>query len=243
MTRPFRATTLGVALATALQAMPSAVPPAAASETCEMGLSFGLDTTGSLSPAMVRSMRSQFAEALTAPEIVEALVAARASIHVYEWSGTRDQTTVVDWTAPGDADALAAAAEIVGGRTERVSGGTALGAAILYGAAAVDRSGCWDSALNLIADGHGVSDIYIGPPVEVAKLEIDPWLTINAVLIAGDRLVDMYETEVIQGPGSFVLLAEGIEDFGRAIEEKIRREMNVRLRVPYRHLPRHAPPL
>lgn len=226
MTQTFRAATLGIPLVAALGVAP------ASAEQCEMGLSFGLDTTGSLSPAMVQTMRTQFADALTAPEIVDVIVGARASIHVYEWSGTRDQTTVVDWTAPGDPEALAAAAETVGSRTGRVSGGTALGAAILYGAAAVDRSGCWDNALNLIADGHGVSDIYIGPPVDVAKLEIDPWLTINAVLIAGDRLVEMYESEVIQGPGSFIVLAEGVEDFGRAIQEKIKREMNVRLQPP-----------
>ncbi len=46
-------------------------------------------------------------------------------------------------------------------------------------------------------------------------------------------LDDYYRKEVITGAGSFIVVADGFEDFGRAIREKLKRELS----PPVAHLP------
>jgi hypothetical protein len=49
----------------------------------------------------------------------------------------------------------------------------------------------------------------------------------SATREAQDDLVDYYTREVIRGPSAFVEVADGFEDFARAMEVKLVRELGV----------------
>ena len=54
-------------------------------------------------------------------------------------------------------------------------------------------------------------------------------VTVNGLAIVTDdpNLTGYYERRVIRGPGSFVITANGYEDFARAIKLKLLREIRV----------------
>jgi hypothetical protein len=187
---------------------------------CNLGLAFALDSTSSLSVAQVHEMRRGLAAALVHPEVAGLFDAHGVSVYVYEWAGERTQRTIVDWTAPGAAGAaegaLRLAADEAVGR-----GATAIGEALLHGYAAFLRSGCWDGALNLVADGYGGGDAYVGMGPAAAREQIDRWFPINVVLVAAPHLEADYREWVLQGPAPFVIHAEGPGDFAAVMRRKI----------------------
>jgi hypothetical protein len=185
-----------------------------------LGLAFGLDSTASLRREQVLEMRAEFAAALTHPNILRVIDEHSVSIFVYEWGSARQQRTILDWTAPG-ADGIHAAAATILDDTAMFRGATAIGEALLYGYAAWRESGCYDGAVNLVADGFGRTDSYVGIGQEAARAEIGRWFSINVILIAGGHLDELYRTTVIQGAGAFVVHAEGISDFAETVRHKI----------------------
>jgi hypothetical protein len=59
-------------------------------------------------------------------------------------------------------------------------------------------------------------------------------MTVNALVIDagpedGDLLLDWFQSEVLRGPAAFSILADGYEDFERAMTEKLRREVELPL--------------
>ena len=65
------------------------------------------------------------------------------------------------------------------------------------------------------------------PPDQARHAAIDRNITINGLAItAEDRdLASYYETQVIAGPGAFVMTAASIEEFARVMRTKLLREI------------------
>ncbi|ROU00354.1 DUF1194 domain-containing protein [Histidinibacterium lentulum] len=207
---------------------------------CRQALVLGLDVSGSVDGAEYRLQRDGVAAALTAPEVAEALFAGPGHVRlaVFEWSGPAAQRVLLPWTEIGDAEALAGAVAVLhGGVRQQSEPTTALGAAILTGARMLrEQNGvCWQLTLDLSGDGKSNT----GPrPGEIDPGALPGRMVVNGLVIgaeadvAGPRrlveigeLVAYFRAEVLRGPGAFVEVALGFEEFEAAMRRKLVREL------------------
>ena len=147
---------------------------------------------------------------------------------MFEWSGQRNQTIVVDWKLIETQRDLLAVAEKIRQpyRTEKLSPtslGNALGFAARHFTAA---PACLRQTLDVSGDGTN-NDGY--PPASAYRAYDYSGVVVNALAIGGAQhlpsLVRYFEIEVIKGPGAFVEVADDHEDFERAMRRKLEREL------------------
>jgi len=203
---------------------------------CRQALALGLDVSGSVDAVEYRLQLDGLASALLRADVAQAFLAfpeAPVRLYVYEWADWGDQRRILDWRTVNDAADLAAVAAILRG-TQRVAMGksTAIGDAILAGAAALARQpDCARPTLDLSGDGQSNT----GPrPRDVAA----PGITINGLVVGAaaraysdtrealvGELKSYYTNEVIRGPGAFVEIAAGFADFEAAMARKLLKEL------------------
>ncbi|TCP41393.1 DUF1194 domain-containing protein [Rhodovulum marinum] len=217
-------------------ALALALTAGAAQADCRQALAIGLDVSGSVDAREYRLQIDGLAGALNHPEVRAALLQmpnAPVALAVYEWSGAADQRLVLPWTAIDGPETLAAvAARLRGTARAEASRTTAIGAALMRGAALLaERPECWRHTLDLTGDGKSNE----GPrPREVpAGAE-----TVNALVIGIESAARMdhaeadlaeltayFHAEVIRGPEAFVETAQGFADFEAAMVRKLLREL------------------
>lgn len=215
-------------------------PAAVAAEDCRQALALGLDVSGSVDAVEYDLQLRGLAFALRQPDVHAAFLAfpdAPVRLYIYEWSGLFSQTELVPWTAitsVAQLDEIAVYLETPEGRPRQAE--TAVGIAMLYGAKALStQAACWRRTLDISADGKS----NIGPAPQ--DLDRDPMLeglTVNALIVGieaaltqGPRsdsvpeLSAYYKEYVIRGADAFVEVAVGYDDYARAIEQKLLREL------------------
>lgn len=211
-----------------------------AQEACRQALAFGLDVSGSVDSREYRQQLQGLSMALRHPEVQDALLAIPASpvtLAVFEWSGPEDQSLLIPWTAMTDAfhlEAFASTLENIERSPAEQS--TALGRAVVYGAALLgQKPDCWKRTLDISGDGKSNT----GPqPQDIAPGVLND-ITVNALVIGADPLDhgDQRQAEisdlsayfkayVIRGPGSFVEVALGFDDYEAAMVRKLKRELS-----------------
>jgi hypothetical protein len=200
----------------------------------------GLDVSGSVDAVEYDLQLRGLAFALRQKTVQEAFLAypeAPVRLYIYEWSGLFSQTELVPWTAIASAeelDNIATYLETPEGRPRQAE--TAVGIAMLYGAKALSTQAlCWKRTLDISADGKS----NIGPaPWDLDRDVMLEGLTINALVVGieaalsqgprSDSVPELsaYYTEyVIRGADAFVEVAIGYDDYARAIEQKLLREL------------------
>ena len=206
---------------------------------CRQALALGLDISGSVDPTEYRLQMDGLATALGSEAVRQALWAVPGTwvdLAVFEWSGPEDLRLTVPFmslTVPAELDAVIARLR----NTTRPAGdpSTAIGSAMKQGAGLLRRRDCWDRVLDLSGDGPANT----GPrPRSVQDTLGD--VTVNALVIGGDAtgsgdrratgpadLSAYFRAEVIHGPGAFVETALGFDDYARAMERKLLRELQV----------------
>jgi len=202
--------------------------PVDARTDCRLALVLALDVSSSVDPVEDRLQRSGLAAALMAEDVRAAILADpdfHVALHVFEWSGRYQQSTLLDWqmlrTVEDISDAAAALAE-----STRVYANfpTALGYALGHAWAALDRGpACEKKTVDVSGDGR--NNAGFGPQTALRHFDFSD-ITVNGLAIGGlqDRLPEYYQDEVIHGPGAFVEIATGFDDFQRAMERKLIRE-------------------
>ncbi|WP_342747220.1 DUF1194 domain-containing protein [Oceaniglobus roseus] len=199
---------------------------------CRLALALGLDISSSVDAAEDALQRQGLAAALRAPEVAAAVFASAepVALAVFEWSGRDQQDLVLDWTllrAPEDLEA--AAERIARSRRSYAEFPTAIGQALIFAAALFATAPpCLYRTLDLSGDGTHND----GPsPIAAYRLPLYREATVNALAITGasDGLVDYYTDTVLHGPGAFLEIADGFEDFARAMRRKLLREMGARM--------------
>lgn len=203
---------------------------------CRQALALALDVSGSVDAGEYRLQLDGLAEALTTPAVSGAILASGAPIalYVFEWSGPQYQRVLVPWTLIHDRPTLTGVARTLAETRRRPAPpSTALGTAMATGAMALRQApDCWTSTLDISGDGKSNT----GPrPQDVDDLPALAGVTVNGLVIltvdsmgAGpgmDDLVSYFENRVIRGPGAFVEVANGFEDYARAMERKLLREI------------------
>jgi hypothetical protein len=198
--------------------------PAAATGRVAAALVLAIDVSGSVSAERYVLQRDGIASVFADPEI-ERVLGDGLAVAVMEWSD--GHTVIVPWTVlrrRADAERLArriAAAP----RSPGIS--TELSLALLAAADLVDRCGCEAARRIIDVSGDGPNN---GPiSTAIARDEVVArGIQVNGLPIvtpAEPDLAQWYARNVVGGDGAFMVVAQGFEDFARAMRRKLLQEI------------------
>ncbi len=214
----------------ALAFMSVASAPAQATEDVDLQLILMVDASGSIDEREFALQRLGYARAFKNPRVVNAIrsgALGKIAVAYAEWTGPTLQTMVIGWTLLTDAASAHAFADELERRPRALfSGGTAVGSGILLGAAASEARPF--AAVRRGIDGSGDGATNRGLPAAIARDQVVArGFTVNGLpILTDDPFLDRYyETNVIGGPGAFMIAAKGFEDFAAAILAKLVREI------------------
>lgn len=205
--------------------------PVAAAE-CRLALVLALDVSSSVDPREDRLQRGGTVAALISPEVEAAFFASDlpVALAVYEWSGRYNQEIILDWVLIRNRADLVAAAEVVAASERSYADfPTAMGYALGFGAGMLERApDCVRQVIDMAGDGQNNE----GFPPSAAYREF-PFdgvtvngLVVNAADFEGEvGLIAFYKSQVLHGPGAFLVIADGFEDYERAMRTKLEREL------------------
>jgi len=197
---------------------------------CALELILAVDVSGSIDSNEFNLQANGLAEAFENPSLAVAISALDGGMLVTltHWSGSTRHRQMTRWHHVVDATTMAAfAAEIrAAGRAWR-NFSTAIGEAMVHAAevSATAPMRCKRRVIDV--SGDGVSNEGRAPR-GVANALAAQGYTVNGLVIRGadPDPVAHYRTEVITGPGAFVEVAEGFQDYPRAILRKLLREID-----------------
>ena len=201
-------------------------------ETCRLALALAMDISTSVDETEDALQRQGLAAALVSPEVVEAFFSSPVPVALaaYEWSGRTTQSIILNWTLIEDEADLLIAASTIRQSTRSDSGSaTAMGYALSFGASLMTQAPpCLFQVIDLSGDGsnndgYGPDKAYKHPYFDTIVVN---GLVINAADFEGELfLVPFFENNVLHGPGAFLEIAQGFEDFERAMRRKLEREL------------------
>lgn len=222
--------TLSKGAATAAVALVFSVSFAAAN--CRLALVLAIDVSNSVDKAEDILQRNGLANALIAPEVQQAMFASDFNVAVaaFEWSGKHHQQMLFDWiTMDGPTALLTASNKVRNSSRGQTDFPTALGHALDYAADLFDHAPhCLARTIDVAGDGKN-NDGY-DPSSAYASGRFDA-ITVNGLVIrvidlgVDDGVVPYYRSQVIRGHGAFVEVAQGFEDYERAMRRKLEREL------------------
>ncbi len=196
---------------------------------CRLALLLALDVSASVDPREDALQRGGLARALLDPAVVDAFLAdpeRGVSLGIFEWSGPYAQAGLVDWLDIASQDDLALAAGVLAGsERSRDDMPTALGYALGHAARLFDTGpDCDARTLDVSGDGRNNEGF---PPGSAYRAYAFSGVTVNGLAIAGGEagVAEYYRTELIHGPGAFVIEADGFRDYERAMRVKLLREL------------------
>ncbi|QQA42442.1 DUF1194 domain-containing protein [Pelagovum pacificum] len=195
---------------------------------CDTALALAIDVSGSVSKREYAIQTEGLAVAFLDEVVAEALVSGQSAVLVVQWTGLSRQAVTLDWRRIGTHDDVVALAEEV--RTmprEWDMFSTAIGDALAFTVREFDDvADCERRIIDISSDGtsnEGMLPQLLGPTLDRAEI------TVNALVITGaePNLPDYFRQAVIHGPGAFVEVAAGYEDYPRAIRSKLLQELTV----------------
>lgn len=205
--------------------------PAQAVE-CRLALALAIDVSSSVDAVEDTLQRSGVVAALTAPEVQAAFFATDlpVALAVYEWSGRYNQEILLDWIMIDSPAALLRAAEAVAAsKRSHNDFPTAMGYALGFGAQLLERGPtCLRKTLDMAGDGQSNEGF---PPASAYREFPFQDVTVNGLVVnAADfegevGLIAFYRGEVLHGPGAFLIVADGFDDYENAMRRKLEREL------------------
>jgi hypothetical protein len=229
----------GAKNALALGALALVALAAGPAVACRLALVLALDVSGSVDAREYDLQVEGVARALGDAEVRSAILSdpgAPVEIAIFEWSGSRFQRQVVDWTTLGSPAAI----DGVAGRLSRWSRipapeATGIGSAMQVAAGQLgDGPACWRQVLDISGDGKNND---WPSPRQVRESGALGQITVNALVIGSApirgetraagvaELVAYFHAEVLHGPGAFVETALGYEDYADAMKRKLLKEL------------------
>lgn len=205
-----------------------ALTAAPAAAQCRLALVLALDVSSSVDAREDALQRTGLAAALRAPDVQAAILSQPGfpvALHVFEWSGRYQQSTLLGWRflrSPADIDAAAAA--IAESPRAHANFPTALGYALGHAATMLAQAPrCERQTVDVSGDGR--NNAGFGPQTAYRHFPFAE-VTVNGLAIgnAAGGLAQYYRDRVIRGPRAFVETAADFEDFERAMERKLIRE-------------------
>jgi Protein of unknown function (DUF1194) len=193
-----------------------------------LALVLAVDVSASVTADSYVLQRNGIAHAFENPRLSSAISAVPGGIEamVLEWSDPDRIKVTVDWTRLAGAQSAAAFAAAVRATKRSSAGLTAIGPALLAAAAAFDQMP--EPAQRRVIDISGDGMANFGLPPSVARDRIvAAGISINglAILTGETWLEAYYRTNVIGGPGAFVVAARDFGSFADAMLRKLVQEV------------------
>ena len=207
-----------------------ALSGAAAPDRVDLNLVLAVDSSSSVDAEEFTLQMEGIAHAFRDPALIGAIeTGARQAIAVtlVEWSNAGWQRENVAWTVIRDAASARAFADQVESAPRLIYGGaTSISGALRFALEQLAQTSV--AAERSVIDLSGDGSHNQGAPVaEARRAALASGVTINGLAIVNEEpdLEHYYRTEVIGGPGAFVIAAKDYEDFSRAILRKLLREI------------------
>jgi hypothetical protein len=217
---------MGALLAVLALVLECSAASAAEQRPVDLQLVLAVDASGSVDATRFELQRRGYAAAFADPRILRAIRSGphRAiAVTLFQWTGPLLQERIIDWTLVEDQSSAEALSAEIGEAPRRLfRGGTAVGAAIDYGAQLFAL--CPYPAPRRVIDVSGDGANNIGRAAAPARdAAVAAGITVNGlpILAIEPELDRYYRDNVIGGPGSFMIVAASFEHFAEAIREKL----------------------
>jgi hypothetical protein len=212
-----------------------------AGAACRLALALALDVSGSVDEQEYVLQMNGIATALADGDVQAALFAipeVPVTLAIFEWSSSSYQRMIVNWRpllGPSDIDDIRST--LLSWRRAPAPEATGLGAALEFGAKLIKGApACWDQTLDISADGKN-NDWPV--PTRLREDGRLGTMNVNALVVAKDFISTMdmtpdgmaeltayFQARIIHGPGAFVEVAQGYEDYATAMSRKLLRELS-----------------
>ena len=199
----------------------------------DLALVLAIDTSGSVSNDRMTLQIHGCAHAFQNPEVAAAVRTGhhgRIAVTFVQWSGKDRQDQVIDWTLIEDKPSAQSFAAAIMRSDRSIPGATSIGGAIDFSVKLINQSGYRTArcVIDISGDGRdndGDRDVTVARDDAVAT-----GITINGLPILGveEELDLYYQQNVIGGRDSFMIAADDFESFGKAILQKLVREIALR---------------
>ncbi|MEX0695521.1 MAG: DUF1194 domain-containing protein [Rhodospirillales bacterium] len=208
--------------------------PMAEERLVDLELVIAVDISGSVDEDEAALQRQGYINAFRDPRVVDAIKHGpngAIAVTYFEWAGKHHQLTLVDWTLIDSKEAADNFADALAFEPVMVNVWTSISGAMLAGEESFRRSPFKARRQVIDISGDGANND--GPPVLLAREKaLASGMTINGLPIINDKPslygrrqipnLDYYYTDcVIGGPGAFIIVANGFEDYGRAVRRKL----------------------
>ena len=204
----------------------------------DLQLVLAVDVSRSIDEVEAELQRRGSVEALTNDRVIDAILSGehrRIALCYTEWAGTHYQAVVIDWSVIDSAAGARRFAEKLAEAPRQSQSWTAVGAALVHAGQRFDASGFTSKRRVIDVSGDGRTND--GPPAEIVRDKLVAMgIVINGLPVMMNRtnfgrppdltLDKYYEENVIGGPGSFMIVADNFDHFGRAVRTKLVREIS-----------------
>lgn len=216
----------------------AAATSARAETQVDLQLVLAVDVSRSIDEVEAELQRRGYVEALTNDRVIDAILSGehkRIAVCYTEWAGTHYQVVVIDWTVIDSAGAARRFAEKLSEAPRTSQSWTAVGAALAHAGQRFENSGFAPKRRVIDISGDGRTND--GPAAEIIRDRlVTQGIVVNGLPVMmnctnfgrpPDLTLDKYyEENVIGGPGSFLIVADNFEQFGRAVRTKLVREVS-----------------
>jgi hypothetical protein len=211
--------------------------PARAAEEVDLLLVLASDVSRSVDSRKFQLQREGYAAALSNPRVVEAIKSGphgRIAICFVEWSGASSLKLVIDWTIVGDAASARKIGDQMLELPRSFADRTSISAGLEFSMAQLERAPFKGVRRTIDVAGDGTNNS--GRDIAQVRDEVlAKGVTINGLVILSESplpwnpehtnppggLAHYYQTNVVGGPGAFVIVAEDFNSFGQAIIKKL----------------------
>jgi Protein of unknown function (DUF1194) len=230
-----------VALLVLAVVCPPSPPALADDDRVDLLLVLAADISRSVDEKKFKLQRDGYAAAIVEPRVVRAMTAGatgRIALCFLEWASDGEQIIIIDWTPVGSEAEAQAISRRIREAPRAFIGRTSISAAIDYSMGVLARSPFAGTRRVIDVSGDGTNNS--GRPVTSARdAAIAEGVTINGLVILSEvplptnpmhthppgGLTAYYESNVIGGPGAFVVEAQSFEAFGQLLISKLIKEI------------------
>jgi hypothetical protein len=212
--------------------------PATAAEV-DLQLVLAVDVSRSIDDQEFALQRQGYAQAFTHPSVIQAIqsnIHGRIAVTFVEWAGSDFQRVIVPWTVVSDPESGALFSEAINREPRAFWGWTSISGAIDYSMRQFEVSGHTSPRRVIDVSGDGINNS--GRAANEARDEaVAAGVTINGLVIMNDRptpgffqmpqppVDEFFRTNVIGGPGAFVIAIDDFSSFAYAIVNKLVKEI------------------
>jgi hypothetical protein len=213
------------------------MPATAHAQQVDLLLVLAADVSRSVDHQKYTLQKEGYAAAISNPQVIDAIRSGpngKIALNFLEWSGVGAQKVVIDWTIVDSAETARRFGDQLVEAPRSFADRTSISGGIEFAMAQLKRAPFQSARRTIDVSGDGTNNA--GRDVRIARDEaVAEGVTINGLVILSQvqvpwnpehtnppgGLEQYFRDNVVGGPGSFVVAAEGFESFGKAILKKM----------------------